>query len=84
MREPKPDNIVVSVDAAGAIFWYDTKVTSAELTKRLSGVASKTPQPEVQIRGDLAGDYRSVGLVVSAAQAAGITKIGFVTEPASK
>jgi biopolymer transport protein ExbD len=81
VRETRPENIVVSVDAAGGIFWYDTQVTPAELSKRLVSVASKTPQPEVQIRGDLAGDYRGVGRVVSASQAAGIAKIGFVTEP---
>jgi biopolymer transport protein ExbD len=84
VRETKPDNLVVSVDAAGGIFWYDTKVTPAELSTRLSDVASKSPQPEVQIRGDLAGNYRGVGLVVSATQAAGIAKVGFVTEPAAK
>lgn len=84
VRETKPENIVVSVDSQGGIYWYDTQVTSSELSKRLTGAASKAPQPEVQIRGDLAGDYRSVGLVVSAAQAAGIAKIGFVTEPAAK
>jgi biopolymer transport protein ExbD len=84
VRETKPENIVVSVDAAGAIFWYDTKVSATELAKRLTGAASKLPQPEVQIRGDLGGEYRGVGQVVSAAQAAGIAKIGFVTEPAAK
>ena len=84
VRETKPENIVVSVDASGGIFWYDSKVTAAELSKRLTGVASKSPQPEVQIRGDLGGDYRGVGQVVTAAQAAGIAKIGFVTEPAAK
>jgi biopolymer transport protein ExbD len=84
VRETKPENIVVSVDAAGAIFWYDTKVSSTELAKQLTGAAAKLPQPEVQIRGDLGGDYRGVGQVVSAAQAAGISKIGFVTEPTAK
>jgi biopolymer transport protein ExbD len=84
VRETKPENIVVSVNSKGVIFWYDTKVTSVELAKRLTGAASKLPQPEVQIRGDLAGEYRGVGQVVSAAQAAGIAKIGFVTEPAAK
>ena len=84
VRETRPENIVVSVDSKGGIFWFDTKVTFADLSKRLAGVASKRPQPEVQIRGDLAGEYRGVGLVVAAAQAAGIAKIGFVTEPAAK
>jgi biopolymer transport protein ExbD len=84
VRETKPETIVVSVDAGGAIFWYDSKITSADLSKRLSGVASKQPQPEVQIRGDGKADYKSVGQIVSAAQAAGIAKIGFITEPAAK
>ena len=84
VRETKPENIVVSVDSQGAIFWYDTKITSADLGKRFAGVALRAPQPEVQIRGDGKADYKSVGQVVSAAQAAGIAKIGFITEPAAK
>jgi biopolymer transport protein ExbD len=84
VRETKPENIVVSVDSTGRIFWYDTPINSAELGKRLSAVAAKEPQPEVQIRGDGKADYKSVGQVVSAARAVGIGKIGFVTEPAAK
>jgi biopolymer transport protein ExbD len=84
VRETKPENIVVSVDSQGSIFWYDTKVTSAELGKRFAGVASKQPQPEVQIRGDGRADFKSVGQIVSTAQSAGIAKIGFITEPAAK
>jgi biopolymer transport protein ExbD len=84
VRETKPENIVVSVDSQGSIFWYDTKVTSAELGKRFASVSSQKPQPEVQIRGDGRADYKSVGQIVSSAQAAGIAKIGFITEPAAK
>jgi biopolymer transport protein ExbD len=84
VRETKPENIVVSVDSAGRIFWYDTPITSADLGKRLASAASKQPQPEVQIRGDGNADYKSVGQIVSAARAAGITKMGFITEPAAK
>jgi biopolymer transport protein ExbD len=84
VRETKPENIVVSVDAGGSIFWYDTPINSTELGKRLSAVASKEPQPEVQIRGDGKADYKSVGQIVSAARSAGIAKIGFITEPAAK
>jgi biopolymer transport protein ExbD len=84
IRETKPENIVISVDKQGGIFWYDAKMSNAELAKRLSGVASKQPQPEVHIRGDGGADYKSVGQVVSAAQNAGIAKVGFMTEPAAK
>ena len=84
VRETKPENIVLSVDSQGAIFWYDTKITSAELGKRFAKLAAKEPQPEVQIRGDGKADYKSVGQIVSAARAAGMTKVGFITEPAAK
>jgi biopolymer transport protein ExbD len=84
VRETKPDNIVLSVDSAGSVFWYDTKMTNAELGKRLSSAASKQPQPEVQIRGDGRADYKSIGHIVSSARAAGITKVSFVTEPTAK
>ena len=84
VRETKPENIVVSVDSQGAIFWYDTKIASSDLAKRFAKVTSKEPQPEVQIRGDGKADYKSVGQIVSAARAAGMTKIGFITEPAAK
>ena len=47
-------------------------------------VAVKVPQPEVLIRGDLAGRYDAVGKVVFACQRAGIQKIGFVTEPPAR
>ncbi len=84
VRETKPETIVVSIDSTGRIFWYDTPINSSELGKRLSAVASKTPEHEVQIRGDGKADYKSVGQVVNAARAAGISKIGFMTEPSSK
>lgn len=84
IRETKPDNIVISVNAAGGIFWFDTPVSTTELSKRLVQLAAKNPQPEVQIRGDLTTDYRGVGTVVSAVQAAGVTHIAFVTEPAGQ
>ena len=52
-----------------------------ELVNRLKKSPLSMPQPEVHIRGDLAGRYEFVGRVVFAAQRAGIQKIGFVTEP---
>jgi biopolymer transport protein ExbD len=53
------------------------------LLERLKSIATRQPQPEVHIRGDLAGRYEHVGRVVFAAQRAGIQKVGFVTEPPS-
>src|SRR6202790_4302920 len=52
IRETKPENIVISVDVRGGIFWNDLRITStAALIDRLKKDAVLTPQPEVQIRG---------------------------------
>ena len=82
VRESKPENIIISVDQAGGIYWYDAKVPNTQaLVDKLKKVAVAKPQPEVQIRGDLAARYDSVGKVVYACQRAGIVKIAFITEP---
>ena len=82
VRETKPENIVISVDKAGNIFWYDARVSDVEnLVVRLKKVSAMKPQPEVQIRGDSNGRYEGVGKILYACQRAGITKVAFITEP---
>ena len=81
-RETQPENLIVSVDAAGHIFLYDTPLASSQaLFERLSPLATRKPQPEVQIRGDGAADFEAVGKVMNAVQRAGIAKVSFITEP---
>jgi biopolymer transport protein ExbD len=82
VRETKPENVIISVNAAGKIFLYDTPMkTTTDLMDRLKKFSVKDPQPEVQIRGDAKSDFESVGRVMYAVQRAGITKVGFITEP---
>jgi biopolymer transport protein ExbD len=82
IRETKPENIVISVDAQDQIYWNDLKMQSTEqLVDRLKKISVLSPQPEVQIRGDARGLYAGVGRVVYACQRAGISKISFITEP---
>ncbi len=82
IRETKPENIVISVDAQGRIFWNDLRIpTTNTLIDRLKKIAVLTPQPELQIRGDGGARYESVGKIIYAAQRAGIAKVGFITEP---
>jgi len=82
IRETKPENVIISVDAKGDIFWYDAKVPNeAFLVERLKKVSTLKPQPEVQIRGDLSSKYAGVGRVLLACQRAGIVKVAFITEP---
>jgi biopolymer transport protein ExbD len=82
VRETRPENIIISVDTLGGIYWYDQKVANVEaLVDKLKKVSTATPQPEVQIRGDMASRYEGVGKILYACQRAGIVKVAFITEP---
>ncbi len=82
VRESKPENIIISVDQSGGIYYYEARVDSVEaLVQKLKKVAASKPQPEVQVRGDLSARYEGVGKVLLACQRAGIVKVAFITEP---
>jgi biopolymer transport protein ExbD len=82
IRETKPENVIISVDTAGGIFWYDQKIANTEaLVDKLKKVSKIDPQPEVQIRGDMTSRYEGVGKILYACQRAGIVKVAFITEP---
>ena len=83
VRETLPENVIISVNQAGQIYLYDTPVKNpADLLERLKKFSAMKPQPEVQIRGDARSEFEAVGRVMYAVQRAGITKVGFITEPA--
>ena len=85
VRETRPENVIVSVDAQGGIYWFDTRLADpGQLVQRLALVAAQQPQPELHIRGDARADYDSIGRVVLAAQQMGIERIGFITEPPAR
>jgi biopolymer transport protein ExbD len=85
VRESKPEDIVISVDAQGGTYWLDARIQSTDdLVVRLKKIAVLDPQPEVHIRGDWHSDYEPVGRIIYACQRAGIVKIGFITEPPAR
>ncbi|HEX5464015.1 MAG TPA: biopolymer transporter ExbD [Burkholderiales bacterium] len=77
----KPDEITVAVDAAGLIYWDGEAVDQAVLTERLAGAARRNPQPALRLRADRTTTYQKLAEVMADAQNAGITRLGFVTEP---
>jgi biopolymer transport protein ExbD len=90
-REPvqasdaQAQNIIVTVDAQGAVYWFDTPVANPQLlAERFARIAQQQPQPELRIRADARADYDAIGQVVYAAQQAGIARIGFLTEPPAR
>ena len=84
-RQTKPENIEISVNKDGDVYWNAQLVADNEaLFQRLKKIAVMVPQPEVHIRGDEKSRYESIGRVVFACQRAAILKISFVTEPPAK
>jgi biopolymer transport protein ExbD len=82
LRQVLPETVILSVDVSGANYWFDAKLPdSSRLRERLALIAALNPQPEVHIRADAGVDYAAVAKVVLACQQAGITRIGFLTEP---
>ena len=82
VRESKPENVIISVDKAGNIFYYEARVNSVDaLVEKLKKISKVDPQPEVQVRGDMGAQYEGVGKVLLACQRAGIVKVAFITEP---
>ncbi|GGF08085.1 biopolymer transporter ExbD [Aliidongia dinghuensis] len=80
--QTKPENINLSINKDGDIFWNEQSVADfPALLEKLKVVAVKVPQPEVHIRGDSDVRYEFIGKTVMACERAGIFKIGFITEP---
>jgi biopolymer transport protein ExbD len=81
-RNADQENVIVTVDAQGGVYWFETRLPDTQsLTELLKKIAAMQPQPELHIRGDVRAEYQAVGRVVYAAQQAGIARIGFLTEP---
>ncbi len=83
--QTKPENIVISVNKDGDVYWQLEYVKDSKaLFEKLKKVAVQVPQPEIHIRADENARYESVGRVVATAQRAAIVKIGFITEPPAR
>lgn len=89
VRESKPENIILSVNPQGQMFFYDARVKDAEDLKdklrraRDNAKKQDKPQPEVHIRGDMAANYEPVGRAILAIQEVGLTKVAFITDPSN-
>jgi biopolymer transport protein ExbD len=70
--------ITIAVAETGALYWNDEPVTKGVIESRFSVEAQRTPQPQVNVRGDKTAKYKLVQEVVQIAQNQGMRKVGFV------
>lgn len=77
----KPEVISVAIDASGKMYWNDAPLVQGELKVKLQQISNQKPQPELNIRADKETRYQVLAEVMADAQNAGVTKLGFVSEP---
>ncbi|WP_144158059.1 ExbD/TolR family protein [Paraburkholderia sp. BCC1885] len=80
-EDVKPAHVDVSIRADGTVLWGEQVVDDTSLRAKIAEAAQANPQPELHLRADRKVAYEHVADVMSEAQSAGLSKIGFVTEP---
>lgn len=78
--QQQPDAVTITVNTMGQLFWNEERIDKQALDLRMAKSASQTPQPQIRIYGDKKASYEHVIQVMVAAQQAGLTQLGFVTE----
>ncbi len=82
--DTKPETIRLAIDAQGVLYWNETPFTDTSiqgLENRLQAAVSADAQLEVQLSADRDTRYQRVAEIMAAAKRAGVTKLGFVTQP---
>jgi biopolymer transport protein ExbD len=80
-NEVKPETINLSIKADGSVFWNAEAVDAAAWQARMGAAAQQMPQPEIHIRADGELAYKNVARIMADAARAGLSKLGFVTDP---
>ena len=77
----KPENINLSIDFDGAIYWNESPISKEMLLNYVLQEAVKDPQPEIHVRADRRVRYEYVSEVLFNLQRGGMMKVGFIAEP---
>ena len=75
--------VAINIDAQGQVYWDDEAVDTTALRERLTEAAKTDTATELRLRADTAVPYGQVVQLIGMAQAAGLSRIGFVADPAT-
>ena len=78
---PVPDKIEFAIDAEGQRFWNGERVSREEAALRFQAEGLKPVQPEIHLRADQDVPYRHVAQTLADVAKAGLSKVGFVSQP---
>ena len=74
-------SVTLAIDADGNTYWNQEQLAPPALRARMLEAGKLAQPPELQLRADRNTRYEVVAQVMAAAQASGLTKLGFVTDP---
>ncbi|NUZ04462.1 ExbD/TolR family protein [Piscinibacter koreensis] len=77
----RPEKVEFAIDAAGTLYWNGEKVTRAEAAQRFAAAGKRPVQPEIHLKADQGVAYRYVAQTLADASKAGLTKVGFISDP---
>ena len=80
-NDARPDKVEFAIDAAGQRYWNGEPVDRAAAAGRFVAAGGRQPQPEIHLRADRAVAYRVVAETLADASKAGLSRVGFVSEP---
>jgi biopolymer transport protein ExbD len=80
----KPMTLQVSINAENAVFVGSERVEPGALEGRFRNAVAQDANVEMHLKADRSTRYESVAETMSAARRAGLSRIGFVTQPGAE
>lgn len=75
------EKVDLSINGEGQLFWNAQPLSKAEIFARLNEQGLKAPDSELHLHADKNTRYELLAEVMAEAASAGLSKIGFVTQP---
>ena len=79
--DDQEDQLVLSIDANGDVYIGENPAEWENLDAKLAAIHERNPKANVFVRADGSIRYEKVLQLMSMAKAAGVGKVGLVTEP---
>ncbi|MFQ2485316.1 ExbD/TolR family protein [Aeromonas caviae] len=85
VNQPKQEDVLLSINGAGKIYWNDKQVDETALLAEMVKASEAKPEiPEIQLRIDKSAEYGAIAKVMAQASQHGLHKIAFVSQPESE
>jgi len=76
--------VEIAIDAAGGIHWNGELLAPGAIDLRLTNLGATQPTTELHLYADKSSRYETIAEVMAAASRAGLSRIGFITQPETK